>query len=250
MLYDSAIRKKVFKKKLFFALLKNTIFCKDTRFHVTNEKEGSSVKKYFPVNTICLADNLPPQHQEPLQVCNKRSGSLRCVFVARIDPIKNLLLLLTIISNIPHIIHLTIIGPVDDREYWEACKKIISSLPANITIEVAGTVSNSEIHNYLINAHLFVLLTQGENFGHAILESFLAGRPVLISDQTPWRQLEKNKTGWDLPLDNTSAITAKIIEAVQWDQEAFNDQASSSWNFAAGFLKNNKTRDSYFTMFN
>lgn len=250
MLYDSAISKKAFKKKLFFALLKNTIFSKNTRFHVTNEREGLSVKKYFPSNATWLADNLPPQHQEPLQVCDKQSGSLRCVFVARIDPIKNLLLLLTIISKIPHNIHLTIIGPVDDQDYWNECKKVISSLPANITIEVAGTVSNNEVHKYLISAHLFVLLTQGENFGHAILESFLAGRPVLISDQTPWRQLEGNKTGWDLALDNTAAISEKISEAVQWDQETFNDRASASWKFAAGFLKNNKTRDSYFAMFN
>jgi glycosyltransferase involved in cell wall biosynthesis len=250
MLYDSATSKKAFKKKLFFALLKNTIFSRNTRFHVTNEREGLSVKKYFPCNATWLADNLPPQHQEPLRVCDKQRGSLRCVFVARIDPIKNLLLLLTIISKIPHNIHLTIIGPIDDQGYWEACNKVISTMPANINIEVAGTVSNDEVHKFLINAHLFVLLTQGENFGHAILESFLAGRPVLISDQTPWRQLEKNKTGWDMALDNTAAISEKIIEAVQWDQETFTDRASSSWKFASGFLKNNKTRDNYFAMFN
>jgi glycosyltransferase involved in cell wall biosynthesis len=249
MLYDSAIQKKIIKKKFFFGLLKNTIFS-SARFHVTNEREGESVRKYFPANSVWQADNLPPQHQKQLEVCFKQSGQLRCVFVARIDPIKNLLLLLKITSSIPHDIHLTIVGPVDDIEYWNECKNVISSLPSNITVDIAGTVSNDEVHKYIVNAHLFVLLTQGENFGHAILESFLAGRPVLISDQTPWRELEANKAGWDLALDDTTAIKEKIKAAVQWDQETFGEWALSSWNFAAGFIKNNKAGDSYFAMFN
>ena len=39
-----------------------------------------------------------------------------------------------------------------------------------------------------------------ENFSYTVLESFQAGIPVLISDQTPWRGLEAKGIGWDLPL--------------------------------------------------
>ena len=31
-----------------------------------------------------------------------------------------------------------------------------------------------------------------------ILKALCAGCPVLISDQTPWRDLEENGVGWDL----------------------------------------------------
>lgn len=42
--------------------------------------------------------------------------------------------------------------------------------------------------------------TFNENYGHAIVESFVAGLPVVISDRTPWRNLEKINAGWDIPL--------------------------------------------------
>ncbi len=39
-----------------------------------------------------------------------------------------------------------------------------------------------------------------ENFSYTVLESLQAGIPVLISDQTPWRDLEAQGIGWDLDL--------------------------------------------------
>ena len=67
-----------------------------------------------------------------------------------------------------------------------------------------GTESPEINRNYphqIAKNHLFFLPTLGENFGHIILEAFCAGCPVLISDQTPWRDLEEKGVGWNLPLD-------------------------------------------------
>jgi glycosyltransferase involved in cell wall biosynthesis len=47
---------------------------------------------------------------------------------------------------------------------------------------------------------LFFLPTFAENFGHSIAESMSVGTPVLISDNTPWRELEAKKWGWDFSL--------------------------------------------------
>ena len=43
--------------------------------------------------------------------------------------------------------------------------------------------------------------TTHENFGHAVVEAWAHGRPVLLSDQTPWRGLAELDLGWDLQLD-------------------------------------------------
>ena len=48
---------------------------------------------------------------------------------------------------------------------------------------------------------LFFFPAHGENYGHVIAEAMAAGCPVLISDQTAWRNLEEKGAGWDLPLD-------------------------------------------------
>jgi glycosyltransferase involved in cell wall biosynthesis len=41
-----------------------------------------------------------------------------------------------------------------------------------------------------------------ENFSYTVLESLQAGIPVLISDQTPWRDLQQQGVGWDLSLED------------------------------------------------
>ena len=75
---------------------------------------------------------------------------------------------------------------------------------------------------------LFFLPTLGENFGHVILEAFCAGCPVLISDQTPWRDLQGKGIGWDLPLDRPdlfqdvlqNCVDMNSLEYVKWSDRA------------------------------
>ena len=49
-----------------------------------------------------------------------------------------------------------------------------------------------------------------ENFSYTVLESLQAGIPLLISDQTPWRDLQSQRVGWDLPLEDLSAWAAAL----------------------------------------
>ncbi|MNY40193.1 hypothetical protein D3C86_1749200 [compost metagenome] len=54
--------------------------------------------------------------------------------------------------------------------------------------------------------------THGENYGHAIAEALSAGTPVLISDATPWRGLQQEGVGWDIPLGEGAAAFASAIK--------------------------------------
>jgi glycosyltransferase involved in cell wall biosynthesis len=53
-----------------------------------------------------------------------------------------------------------------------------------------------------------VLPTYNENFGYVILEALLAGCPVILSDQPPWRDLEARQVGWTIPLASLLAGNA------------------------------------------
>jgi glycosyltransferase involved in cell wall biosynthesis len=57
------------------------------------------------------------------------------------------------------------------------------------------------------------LPTRGENFGHAILDALAAGVPVLISDKTPFENLEHHGAGWSFPLSEHGPFVERI-EAV------------------------------------
>ena len=87
---------------------------------------------------------------------------------------------------------------------------MIEALPDNIDVTYAGEVHPSNISFELSQHDLFFFPTRGENYGHVIYEALLAGLPVLISDQTPWDELEKYGVGWAFPLKNVPAFANKI----------------------------------------
>ena len=86
-----------------------------------------------------------------------------------------------------------------------------------------GEIDHENVHQALAAHDLFFLPTRGENYGHVIFEALAAGLPVLISDQTPWRNLEALGVGWDLPLMAEEKFCA-VIEA----QAALNDEARAA----------------------
>jgi glycosyltransferase involved in cell wall biosynthesis len=164
-------------------------------------------------------------------------------------PIKNLLFLLQALDKVRAEVELTVIGPVEDKEYWEICQKAIAGLPANIRVSYEGPKRNDQLMSILHSHHLSILPTTGENFGHSIFEAFLAGRPVLISDQTPWLNLPAQKAGWDLPLTDPAAFARVIEEVGAWDQSLFDEWALSSWQYARDFIKNPELTRQYLNLF-
>ncbi len=63
----------------------------------------------------------------------------------------------------------------------------------------------------------------GENFGHVIAEALSVGTPVLIADTTPWRNLESDQLGWDLPLSEPDLFAEKIDHCAQYSMNERDD---------------------------
>lgn len=149
--------------------------------------------------------------------------------------------------------HLTfdLYGTIYSQDYWNQCEQVIRRLPANITVNFCGPLEKEKIPATLQQYHFLFMPSQGENYGHAIVESFLAGCPVIISDRTPWRGLREvqslkfkvqsldNETeiccppsethnlkpetlnlkptgiGWDLPLEEPEQFV-KVMDYCAW----------------------------------
>ena len=248
-LYDSALSVKRWKKTPFLLLFKMMGIHRRILFHATNQREQEAILHHFPGSKVLIADNLPNSAQRPFQSCPKGKGVLKCVFIARIVPIKNVLFFLQALEKVNARVEFSIIGPAEDKEYWKECQQKIGSLGPNIMVNYLGPRRNDELMPILQAHHLFVLPTTGENFGHAIFEAFLAGRPVLISDQTPWLGLQADKAGWDLPLTDLAGFARVVEEVAGWDQANFDEWAKASWNYAHRFIKNPELRNQYIRLF-
>lgn len=250
MLHKGALQYKNFKKQIFFRAFKVRGFQKRIVFHATDITEETDIKNIFGKKSrIEYVHDFPTSKQEAPEYIEKKRGSLKSIFVSRISPKKNLLFLLTLLKKVKSSVSLSIVGPVEEEEYWGECLEQMNSLPTNIDIVYLGAIPNQELAAIYRQNHLFILPTHGENFGHVIFESLLNGRPVLISDHTPWKNIEEKKIGWDLPLSEKQLFLNRIEEAANWDQEQFNKYCIASWQFAHEYNKDSSLKKEYLNLF-
>ena len=233
MLRASALRFKPLKKKVFLKAFRLLGFPSIIRWHATDEEEQKDIRLHFGAATsVSLIPNLPAALTEEPAAIGKSAGELAIIFVGRIHPIKNLDYLLQAMMGLDGKVLLTIVGSKEDKVYWQHCEQLIQSLPPSAKVDYLGEVPNEQISGLIKKHHIFALPTQGENFGHAIFESLGAGRPVLISDQTPWKELAAARAGWELALADTGAFTRALTEALSWDQAAFGEWSAGAFAFA------------------
>ncbi len=91
--------------------------------------------------------------------------------------------------------------------------------------------------------------TTGENFGHAILESFMNSRPVVISDRTPWQNLSSKNIGYDIPLDCPADFSFSIDQLADMPLDQFNQMCIDSYMFAKHICENQEIKAKYKSMF-
>ncbi|MGC4099092.1 MAG: hypothetical protein QM706_18430 [Nitrospira sp.] len=70
-----------------------------------------------------------------------------------------------------------------------------------------------------------------------IVEALLAGCPVLISDQTPWRDLQTKGVGWDLSLADPQRFREVLQSCIDMDQAAFSALSKQAWEYGMKVLR-------------
>lgn len=204
---------------------------RDLTWHASGECEAADIRHAMAGTAqqstiaIAVASDLPllPDKEEVKygSLTRGREERLRIVFLSRITPMKNLDYALRVLARVNIPVHFAIFGPIEDGSYWRQCEGLMADLPPNISVRYEGAVDHLQVATVLESHDLFFLPTRGENYGHVIMESLLAGTPVLIADTTHWRDLEQAGVGWDLPLDNEQQFANKIHDAAQFSNEAY-----------------------------
>lgn len=253
MLQGGAVRQKYLKKIVFLTLLRLSGIPKKIVFQATDEQEMKDVQKYFPnAAEIALVGNIPDLKPSIRNNINKNPGELKCVFLSRIQEKKNLLFILELLkefSSKEDNIYLDIYGKPENEEYWNKCLQLIETMPSNVKINYKGPVNHNQVLPTLASYHLFILPTFAENFGHAIFESLKVGTPILISNNTPWLNIEEQGGGWDIPLDNKEAYIKAIKFMVDTGNEEFKKMSEGAAGVAENYLKNNDFYSDYINLF-
>jgi glycosyltransferase involved in cell wall biosynthesis len=181
------------------------------------------------MTAIDLLGAAPPRSQSKP---GKRAGELRVVFVGRCSRMKNLSGALKLLAGVLGDVSFDLYGPVEDAEYWHECQGIISALPPNIRVRNNGEIEHKEVARVFSEHDLFLFPTLGENFGHVIGEAMMSGCPVLISDRTPWRNLQAEGVGWDIPLGETERFRSVLQQCVDGGSEWLAALSNRAQNYA------------------
>ena len=241
MLGEGALRIKPFKKKLFLAFSKLSRLYRNIRWHASSDLEAAEIKKVMGRNAnVHVAMNLSPRYHFNVIHRTKKQGELRLVFISRISKKKNLDGTLKLLSRLQpgEKVQFDVYGPAEDENYMRQCEALAAVLPGNIMVDFKGPIANEAVVNVLAGYHVSILLTFNENFGHSIVESMAAGCPVLISENTPWRNLPAVKAGWDVSLADENAQLQALHQAIAMNQDEFNNWSRHAQHYARTVSEN------------
>lgn len=190
------------KKKMFLSIMKSLGLFKNVMFSVTSDVEERELKEALNINNKCFIAEDPQRSYEDVKERNSfmKDGYLNVVFLSRISEKKNLSGAIRILQETKSNIRFHIYGTMEDKAYYETCVSELKKLPDNVSYEYMGEAESEKVINILGQYDVFLFPTLGENFGHVISEALLAGTVPVISDTTPWLDLNDKKAGFVIPL--------------------------------------------------
>ncbi len=250
MLGEGALALKKWKKKVFIAYAKLTGLHKNVIWHATSLQEEREIRAVFPhTRRVFTISNLPKKLQVTTKP-TKTKGELNLCFISRISEKKNLLFALRILANVKEgKITYNIFGPREDGEYWALCQEVIKTLPPHISVFYKGSIDPSDLEKQLSQHHMMFLPTMNENFGHSIVESLMCGCPVIISDQTPWLDLEAHHAGYAIPLARPDKFTEVLEKCLDMTQEEFSEWSLAANKYISERINLNQITDQYKQLF-
>lgn len=237
MLLQGALNIKKKKKKFFLIVTKLIRFYRRVVWHASTVEEENEIKRIFGKRArVFIAQNIPISQTKTLDeiLDKKNTGTCRFIFLSRIAVNKNLDLAIAAAKKLNNKmpVFFDIYGNIEDREYWESFKDEIKD-HGNVKIEYKGVLNPSSIADVYANADFMVLPTRHENYGHAIVEAWANGCPVIISKNTPWKNLHVQDLGWVVDITDPQNLADAMQEGIDIDFTSYISMVRASYKFFA-----------------
>ena len=209
-----ALAIKSLKKRSYMAAARIAGLHSGVMWQASSPHEATDIEREYGVSrdAIHVAPNLTAPVADDLQATasSRDLSRLSVCFLARVCAMKNLAFAIETLAQCRCPVDLHIYGPVEDEAYAARCRGLVPHGATTLQVFWHGEVPHEEVRSVLATHDVFFLPTLGENFGHGIFEALAAGVPVLLSDRTPWRDLDAEGVGWVLPLDDRRPFVAAV----------------------------------------
>lgn len=232
MLGKGALSLKSFKKESFISLVKLSGSYRNINFHATQAQEKLDVLNKFKNATVLVAPNVNstiPFENKSI----KKPNHLSLFYLSRVAKVKNLHYALELLASIPsaYTIQYDIYGSMEESDYWSLCKSLIAKLPPHVKVDYKGELTFHAVQQTICQYNCLLLPTLNENFGHAIVEALLCGCPAIISDQTPWNDLEEANAGFAISLNQKQKFIEATVYFAAMDENKFSLSSKKAINY-------------------
>ncbi len=217
MLTLQALKQKGAMKTGVSFVLKALRAYKNVVFHSTNDQETDEIRLFLNQQNSNSKGGVAGAKGDPLKKGNvilqmpnvprnlggvvkqakrqKQPNELHWLFVGRISPEKNPLLLLEALQLLEISTKGYFIGGCQSETYRQQFEEKIKGLTKQHEVEYVGEKSLQEITEFLGEADVSINTSISENFGHAMAEALSAGVPIIVGPNTPWQNLSQDKSG-------------------------------------------------------
>lgn len=246
-----ALNQKSLKKKVYWNTFKMTGISQKITWSFTSELEKKDAEQLLGLRRVSnyfIAEDLPRRYvnyKSEIEKSNKIYGEIKLIFLSRICEMKNLLYALKIVAKFQSKIIFDIYGTIEDEYYWGKCKEVMNTLPDNIKCFYKGIVASEKVIDTIIQYDGFILPTRGENFGHAIYESLMAGCVPMISNNTPWGEIEEYGCGAVISLENEDGWVNSLERYINMDNDQFSKVKIKAMEFAKAKYQNSIETSGY-----
>lgn len=243
--------KKKYKKIPYIICLRLLGLLRNVVFQSTSDEETEAIACYLGAskNRIHLLTNIPSIPHNLPAFKDKVAGEGRFVFISRILWKKNLLTAIKCFKNVKGKAIFDIYGPKEDVNYWRECEEVIKQMPTNVSVSYCGVLSHDEIHSTFRQYDAFLFPTFSENYGHVITEALVTGCIPIISDQTPWNDMNDAGAGWALSLDYKQDFENAIQEVVDMDENEIRKKRDRISSYVTSKLQVDKLKKDYLAVF-
>lgn len=233
MLGAGALEIKRVKKAAFLKFTKLMRFYKQVTWHASTVEEEKEIRSAYGSNAdIVVAQNIPTAQQLLLEdiVEKRNTGVVRFLFISRIAKKKNLHLAVQALREVKseQPVEFHIYGNIEDEGYFKKIEGHIKDY-GNVSIEYKGPLNPALVPTTFLYADYFILPTKHENYGHAIVESWANGCPVIVSKNTPWKGLRVRNLGWDVDITEPQALLDAVQEAIDLSSDEYISMVKESY---------------------
>lgn len=246
-----ALALKSTKKKIFFSVFKVLGLFKNISFSVTSNVEEEELKEALNIDNKCyIAEDPQRAFDNSLEHSEyKKDDKLNIIFLSRICEKKNLHGAIKVLSKLNTKAVFHVYGNIEDEEYFHKAQAKMINLPTRITAEYMGEVNSENVPAVMSKYDVFLFPTLGENFGHVISEALLAGTIPVISNTTPWNDLNEKNAGFVCDLNDLDSFTETIEKISCMSDEEIRTISENARNYYKEKYEKSIANNGYVKMF-